>query len=242
MSKTIKQWLDTEVFPLERKGGKYLAELAFSRDPARPTLNCSNKFFSPADGIILFQKEVEADEAIIEVKGQFFTLKHLLQDKNFKDKALVISVFMTAYSVHYNRMPTSGYLTYECVDCLATNNLPMLAMEKDLLKGIVNQDNADYLFYNERRISRVFSPKMDYEYYIVQTADSDVNNIVHYCENGDWLQQTNKFGVINFGSQCTLVLPLPMPFNYKLCQKDHVVVEAGVDALIETDFQLFPEK
>jgi phosphatidylserine decarboxylase len=69
MSKTIKQWLDTEVFPLERKGGKYLAELAFSRDPARPTLNCSNKFFSPADGIILFQKEVEADEAIIEVKG-----------------------------------------------------------------------------------------------------------------------------------------------------------------------------
>jgi phosphatidylserine decarboxylase len=239
VAKTIPKWLNTEVRQLEKKGTKFLAEIAFYRDPFKPTIRKPNCFFAPASGILVFQKEVEADEAIVEVKGQKFTTKHLLQDSEFNERALVVSVFMTTYSQHFNHMPTDGFVNYESLDCLATNNYPMLPFEKDIMKRIINHDKAEYLFYNERRISKIFNPKMDYEYFIIQTADSDVNNIYHYCNQGDFIPQGNKFGGINFGSQCTMILPFPLPFNYKLCVPDYYVVDSGLDVLIETDFQLF---
>lgn len=238
MAKTIEEWIEKDVKKIQRKSGVYLAE-NFCRDPLRPTIVDNSKFFSPADGILVFQKEVEATEPIVEVKGKFFTPQCLLDDFEYTNRSLIISVYMTSYSVHYNRMPTSGFITYGTLECLKTNNLPMLYFEKKILQNIVDFNECEYLFYNERRVSTIYVPKMNYTYYIVQTADLDVNCITHFVEQEDFVNQTNKFSLIHFGSQCTMILPLPAPFKYKLLLPDLTVVEAGVDALIQTDFQTY---
>ncbi len=71
------------------------------------------------------------------------------------------------------------------------------------------------------------------EYYIVQTADKDVNVVLNWSE-GDYLQQGERLGQIRWGSQTDLVIPLTRPnikFEFLVKQFDHV--EAGIDGVVK---------
>jgi phosphatidylserine decarboxylase len=65
----------------------------FFRDPDRKTPIQKNIVVSPADGRILFVKEV-------------------MDDKFVKGKAKMVSVFMSPLNVHVNRIPISGKVEY----------------------------------------------------------------------------------------------------------------------------------
>ena len=67
--------------------------LNFFRDPDRETPNKKNIVVSPADGRVLFVKEV-------------------IDDKFVKGKAKMVSVFMSPLNVHVNRIPISGKVEY----------------------------------------------------------------------------------------------------------------------------------
>ncbi len=67
--------------------------LNFFRDPERTTPSKENIVVSPADGTILFVKEV-------------------IDDKFIKGKAKQISIFMSPLNVHVNRIPISGKVDY----------------------------------------------------------------------------------------------------------------------------------
>lgn len=67
--------------------------LNFFRDPDRTTPSNENAVISPADGTVLFVKEV-------------------FSDKYIKGKAYQISVFMSPLNVHVNRIPISGKVEY----------------------------------------------------------------------------------------------------------------------------------
>jgi phosphatidylserine decarboxylase len=65
----------------------------FFRDPERKAPSADNVVVSPADGKVLFVKEIE--------------------DKNFvNSKAKQISVFMSPLNVHVNRIPIDGKIDY----------------------------------------------------------------------------------------------------------------------------------
>jgi phosphatidylserine decarboxylase len=77
--------------------------LNFFRDPERTTPNRENIVISPADGRILFVKDV-------------------LDDKFLNSKAKMVSIFMSPLNVHVNRIPITGkvdYLKYIKGDYLA---------------------------------------------------------------------------------------------------------------------------
>jgi phosphatidylserine decarboxylase len=77
--------------------------LYFFRDPERTPPTKNNIVISPADGRVLFVKEV-------------------FDDKFIKGKAKQISIFMSPLNVHVNRIPISGkveYLNYIKGDYLA---------------------------------------------------------------------------------------------------------------------------
>lgn len=65
----------------------------FFRDPERSTPEGENLIISPADGKIVFVKEIEESVYI-------------------KDKATQISIFLSPLNVHVNRNPVSGKLEY----------------------------------------------------------------------------------------------------------------------------------
>lgn len=67
--------------------------LNFFRDPDRATPARENAVISPADGTILFIKEVT-------------------EEKFIKGKAKQISIFMSPLNVHVNRIPISGKVEY----------------------------------------------------------------------------------------------------------------------------------
>jgi len=67
--------------------------LNFFRDPERRVPNKSNVVVSPADGRVLFVKDV-------------------LDEKFINGKAKLVSIFMSPLNVHVNRIPISGKVEY----------------------------------------------------------------------------------------------------------------------------------
>ena len=67
--------------------------LNFFRDPERTVPNKSNIVVSPADGRILFVKDI-------------------LDDKFLNSKAKLVSIFMSPLNVHVNRIPITGKVEY----------------------------------------------------------------------------------------------------------------------------------
>jgi len=67
--------------------------LNFFRDPERTTPNKENIIVSPADGKVLFVREIE-------------------DNRFLNGKAKVVAIFMSPLNVHVNRIPVSGKVEY----------------------------------------------------------------------------------------------------------------------------------
>lgn len=238
MSKSLKQWISTDVAKAEKLGVTKLSTEFFFRDPPRPNFIDNEHFYSPADGVILYQKYVkDPTEAIVEIKGINYTLQDVMGDPDYNQPSLVIGVFMSFYDVHINRVPYGGVLKYKRLDPIESTNKPMLAIEKDILNKTINPDNLEYLKFNERMLNTIYSPSLDYTYHVVQIADEDVNVIAPFAPQQNHLfAQNERFSLIRWGSQCDLVLPLDSRYTFELCQEDTYHVEAGLDQLVKVNF------
>lgn len=211
---TLDSWIENEVSQVKERSVRWLSEFYFHRKESRANYIDSSYFFTPADGVITnVNAEIDAKDPLVEVKGSKFSLCDLLQDEYTSGKWLVITVFMTFFSDHHNYIPYSGNRLWEDLPSLQTYNLPMLAMEKSILKGVVNPEfEGDYLKKNARRVSSIYSPTLDLEYKVIQIADYDVDTIVDYFQtDGDksmYFNQGANFGKIQYGSSCVLAIPL----------------------------------
>ncbi|MAO64759.1 MAG: phosphatidylserine decarboxylase family protein [Balneola sp.] len=87
----LPDWFATIVYIFF--GGLTLLTIYFFRDPERILPEDENLIVSPADGKVVFVKEVEED---VYIKG----------------KATQISIFLSPLNVHVNRNPVSGLLEY----------------------------------------------------------------------------------------------------------------------------------
>jgi phosphatidylserine decarboxylase len=235
MAKTLQDWLETDVQPLEDKSVSWLSQFHFFRDPIRPTYSDLSYFFSPADGVIIYQKEVFPDEAIVEIKGKPYSLKDALRDQDFKPKCLVIGIFMTFFDVHVNRIPYPGQLSYKELDPIDTYNHPMLDVEKDILQELrLPQESLGYLHHNQRMVNRIYSSELGQPYYILQIADYDVDCITPFdLKQNQAAAQGERFSQVRYGSQVDLIVPLSSRFDFTTLRETSNHVEAGVDPLIK---------
>ena len=237
MAKTLDQWIATDVAKAEKLGITKLSTEFFFRDPPRPNYIDHEHFYSPADGVILYQKFIkDPSQPVVEIKGMNYTLQDVMGDPDYNKPSLVIGVFMSFYDVHINRVPYGGIIRYKRLEPIESTNKPMLVIEKDILNKTINPDNLEYLKYNERMLNEFYVPSLDYKYYVLQIADEDVNVIAPFAEQATPLVQNERFSLIRWGSQCDLVLPLDDRFNFEICQDDHVHVEAGLDQLVKVTF------
>lgn len=235
MAKSLPEWIRTEVKPLRNKPLGWLSQYHFFRDPSRPTYANASYFLSPADGVILYQRAVDPNEAILHIKGRPYSLREAIRDPSYDRRSLVIGIFMTFFDVHVNRIPYSGRLSYRELDPIDTFNHPMLDVEKSLLDDLrVSLGDAEYLRHNQRFLNRIDSIDLGDTYYVLQIADYDVDSITPFdlVQNQSFLQG-QRFSQIRYGSQVDLIIPLQSRYDFVTVQPTGYHVEAGLDPLVE---------
>jgi phosphatidylserine decarboxylase len=232
--KTLEEWIHTDVAEVKDKPLKWLSEMFFFRDASRPTFSDLSYFFAPADGILLYQRVVGPDEAVVDIKGVPYSLRNALREAFWDKTSLVVGIFMTFYDVHVNRIPYPGRLSYRELDCIDTFNHPMLEVERSILEDLkVSTDSARYLHHNQRVVNRVESVQLGQSYYMLQIADYDVGCITPFTlkQNARY-EQGHRFSQIRYGSQVDLIVPLSSRYEFVPVQPDGFHVEAGVDPII----------
>jgi phosphatidylserine decarboxylase len=238
MAENLESWVKKTLPILNKNKMDYLSNEYFFRDPPRPTYVDHEYFYSPADGIILYQKVVNPTEKIVEIKGINYTLQDVMGDSTYNKRSLVIGIFMTFADVHINRVPYGGILKYNRLDPIESTNLPMLALEKDILNKTINPDNMGYMKNNERMINTIYSPSLDYTYHVIQIADEDVDVISHFTQEQNELYcQNDRFSLIRWGSQAEIVAPIDDRYEFEICLTDHMHVEAGLDRLFRIHYK-----
>lgn len=143
----------------------------FFRNPKRKIPSLRNIILSPADGRIVHVGEVE-------------------EDRFLKQRALKVSIFMSPFDVHINRVPVSGKV-------LEASYHPgkFLVASRDKA-SLLNEQNALIMETEDR-----------FKILLVQIAGFVARRIVCYVKAGDHLNRGDIFGMIRFGSRVDLYLP-----------------------------------
>ncbi|UQA59037.1 phosphatidylserine decarboxylase [Polyangium aurulentum] len=234
MAKSLREWIDTDVGRVKSASMRWLSECHFFRDPMRPLFIDASYFFAPADGVILYQKVVDPDEAVVDVKGVSYSLRDALREPSFDRRSLVVGIFMTVYDVHVNRIPLAGRLTYKEHEPIRTHNAPMLEVEKTLLDELrVPAQGLEYLHNNQRMVNRIWAPDIGQHYYLLQVADYDIDCILPFDRKQyRYFAQNERFSQIRYGSQVDLVVPLSPRIELSPLVEVGMHVEAGVDRIV----------
>ena len=234
MPKKLKDWLEDDVQPYRDKSVSWISQFHFFRDPIRPSYSDLTYFFSPADGIILYQRTLRPDQCLVEIKGRSYSLRDAIRDPAYEAESLVVGIFMTFFDVHTNRVPYPGSISYLELDPVDTYNHPMLEVEKSILHELhIPSDSFAYLHHNQRVLNRIYSPHLGQEYYVLQIADYDVDCIVPYkLKQNCHVAQGQRFSQVRYGSQVDLIVPLSPRFDFQPVQDTGDHVEAGIDPVI----------
>jgi len=154
----------------------------FFRDPLRIPPIGDNIILSPADGKVVFVGEVE-------------------HDPDLKAPVQQISIFLSLFNVHVNRIPVEG--TVKSVNCRKGRFLA--AFKEEASK--VNEQTA------------VLIQTKDHLVKVKQIAGILARRILCYLQNGDVVSLGDRFGFIRFGSRTDVVLPLEASISVSVGQK-----------------------
>ncbi len=166
---------------------------SFFRDPEREFLQGERAVLAPADGKVLLIEEEE--------KTPFST-----------GRSIKISIFMTIFNCHINRIPMSGRIekVFYRAGKFYSANKEQASSE--------NEQNALLLRTGE-----------GYEITFVQIAGLLARRIVCWVKEGETVKQGARFGLIQFGSRVDLYLPLSARLRIKRGDK----VKAGLTIMGE---------
>ena len=143
----------------------------FFRDPDRLIPNEEKGIVSPADGKVLMVNVVDSNPFV-------------------EGRALKISIFMSIFNVHVNRIPIAGTVKRVIYNPgkFFRANLDKASKE--------NEHNAIVLDYEGQEVC------------FVQIAGLVARRIVSGVKPGDHVKQGERFGMIRFGSRLDVYLPV----------------------------------
>jgi phosphatidylserine decarboxylase len=159
----------------------------FFRDPERISPDDEDVVVAPADGkIILVEK--------------------IFDDRFVNEDVYKISIFMSVFDVHVNRMPFAG------------------VVEKiQYGPGSFYAANTDQGGLANEHCGVILSTEKNFRYAVVQVAGLLARRIVCWIEKGDAIGRGKRFGMIRFGSRVDLYLPQNIQLEVSSGQK----VKAG---------------
>ncbi|MES2812758.1 MAG: phosphatidylserine decarboxylase family protein [Bacteroidota bacterium] len=161
----------------------YVMILQFFRNPNRTIAANENTIVAPVDGKVVVIEEVYEEEY-------------------FKDKRLMVSIFMSPINVHVTRYAVSGkvkYSKYHPGKYLVAWH-PKASTENERTSIVIENSVFGEIMYR-------------------QIAGALAKRIVNYAQEGDVAVQGTDAGFIKFGSRVDLYLPLGTKVNVKLQDK-----------------------
>ncbi len=168
----------------------FLFSIYFFRDPERKASAAKNEIISPADGKIIYI-------------GRVYDDRYLNQD------VLKISIFMSLFNVHVNRIPISGKvleIKYNNGKFFSAN-LNKASLENEYNAVILETDCIDADDLNKKNIA------------FVQIAGFVARRIICKINKGEKVIAGNRFGLIKYGSRMDLYLPLDFTTYVKVNDK-----------------------
>jgi phosphatidylserine decarboxylase len=214
----------------------YWRYLWFFRNPQRVPPQ-GDGILSPADGTVVYVKEVKPYEDVITIKrGVKATLKDIVREDIAAPK-LLIGIFMSPFNVHYNRAPLSGEVEIIRHYPAEQRNRHMGPMHlRTLLKRRPYYRNSLHIVQNERTVTKINGEigGAPVPCYVVQIAAKSVSGIDCYVKEGERVRKGEIFGMIRIGSQVDLVVPWePMLYRgMRVLAKPGDKVRAGETVLI----------
>lgn len=167
-----------------------LTMIRFWRTPRRRVTAGPGQVVSPADGNIIYIKELRNGECPVSVKlHRFSKLVELVKTPLLNGQGLHIGINMTPFDVHKNCAPISGKII------LNQHFKGKFFSLKDFRSQTENERNT-YIIKND-----------DMEVGVVQIASRLVRRIDSYVRTGDDVRQGEWIGMIRFGSQVDIILP-----------------------------------
>ncbi len=149
-----------------------LLAIYFFRDPERTHVTNERAVLTPADGKIISIDKLNNG------------------DNHFQDRAIKISIFMSIFNAHINRIPIRGKIAQ-----LSYHPGKFFLANRDKA-SLYNEHNIVALeTYNRKKI--VF----------VQIAGLIARRISCWVSKGDYVETGQRFGLIRFGSRLEVYLP-----------------------------------
>ena len=169
--------------------------LSFFRDPERVIPGDPTVLVSPADGVITHLEEVQESG--------------LAGDRCFR-----VSIFLSVFNVHVNRMPRSGTLrgaAYYPGEYLDARDQQCAVRNEQL-----------WLDFEDEQLGFPFRVK--------QIAGAIARRIVFWVREGESLSVGDRFGMIKFGSRTDVLLPANRVAEIKV--RVGQAVKGGKDVLL----------
>jgi phosphatidylserine decarboxylase len=188
-------WLLTFLLSGSAQGFIYGGALMwlFYRDPDRVVPDEPGLVLSPADGNVIYVRRLEAGEALrSEKNGALIILDEVRNTAFARESLWQIGISMVFTDVHVNRAPIQGILTFAC-------HKPgkFLSLRRE-----------EALNLNERQTLIIENHSEDMQVMLVQIASRLVRQIVAYVWEGQSIDRGQRVGMIRFGSQVDLFLPV----------------------------------
>ena len=155
--------------------------LNFFRDPKRIIPKQNNLILSPADGKIIKIDEVD--------------------DPSSGEKFKIVSIFLSVFNVHANRMPVDG----EFVD---------VKYVKGKFLAAFDHKASDHNERTEIKIQTKFGIVK-----VKQIAGLVARRILCYANVGEKMEAGGRLGFIRFGSRTDIILPANINLQIELDQK-----------------------
>lgn len=159
----------------------------FFRDPDRAITQGDNLILAPADGRVIKIEQTGFNELLGEA-------------------ALKVSIFLSLFDVHVNRIPISGRINY--FEYTRGSFFPAF-----FGKASLRNEQASFVIVNEK--CRVL---------LRQIAGFLARRIVCNVKEAEEVEKGERFGIIRFGSRIDLFLPS----SVNLCISTNQKVKAGV--------------
>ena len=155
--------------------------LNFFRDPKRVIPKQDNLILSPADGKIIKIDEVD--------------------DPNSGEKLKIVSIFLSVFNVHANRMPVDGkFIDVQYV--------------KGRFLAAFDHKASDHNERTEIKIQTKFGIIK-----VKQIAGLIARRILCYANIGEKMEAGGRLGFIRFGSRTDIILPASINLQIELDQK-----------------------
>jgi phosphatidylserine decarboxylase len=161
----------------------YLIVLQFFRSPKISIEKNAKHIIAPADGKVVVIEEADEPEYL-------------------KGKRKQISIFMSPFNVHVNRMPVAGsisYYKYHPGKYLVAWH-PKSSTENERTTVVAKMSNGTEILFR-------------------QIAGALARRIKCYVQEGQQLEQGQEFGFIKFGSRVDIFLPLNATIRVKVGDK-----------------------